>query len=38
LKPTENAYVAIFNWRADDKIALLFPNQYCTNNFISEGV
>jgi len=38
LKPSEDAYVAIFNWRADDKIALLFPNQYCTNNFIPEGV
>lgn len=37
VKPTKDAYIAIFNWTADDRIALLFPNQYLPNNFVKAG-
>jgi len=37
VKPTKDAYIAIFNWTADDRITLLFPNQYLPNNFVKAG-
>jgi len=37
IKPSKDAYIAIFNWTADDKITLLFPNQYLNNNLIQAG-
>ncbi len=37
IRPTQDAYIAIFNWTADDKISLLFPNQYLLNNLIQGG-
>jgi len=37
IRPTQDAYIAIFNWTADDKISLLFPNQYLPNNLIQRG-
>lgn len=37
VKPTKDAYIAIFNWTAEDKISLLFPNQYLANNLIQGG-
>ena len=37
IRPTQDAYIAIFNWTADDKISLLFPNQYLLNNLVQGG-